>query len=97
MPTMRAFRKDLDETIVAIQWTRRYWVTATNRARVANEDGDTIVHFEPVKQQARPVRTVRRRGVNCKLEYSRSRHVVRRVFDLQTPASADRSESGLVD
>ena len=63
-------------------------VRVRNQRVAGDEEGDTYLYFTTVPYKPRPLKEVRpQRGVRGKAEYSRSRKVVRRIFDLKTPAS----------
>ena len=87
MKRKRILNRDLREETIALECTSRYKVTGHRRV-AADEEGDTYLYFTTVPYKPRPIKEVRpQRGVRGKAEFSRSRKVVRRIFDMKTPAS----------
>jgi hypothetical protein len=86
MPERKILTDDFHEEKLNIESTGRYRVTG--RTPVPKEKGYSIIHFVPTRQGKRPVRSVKGIAkVSGHIEYSRSRRVARRIFDLQTPGS----------
>jgi hypothetical protein len=86
MPEKKVLTDDFHEEKLNIESTGRYRVT--HQTRVRKEKGYSIIHFVPTRQGKRPVRSIKGiANVSGRVEYSRSRRVARRIFDLQTPGS----------
>lgn len=86
MPEKKILTDDFHEEKLNIESTGRYRVT--HQTRVPREKGYSIIHFVATRQGRRPVRLIRGvANVSGRVEYSRSRRVARRIFDLQTPGS----------
>jgi len=86
VPQKRIDTGSIEEETLNLESTGRYRVVGHRRAR--GEPGVTLLNFRPIKQVPRPVKPVRNVAhASGMIEYSRSRKVARRIFDLVTPAS----------
>ena len=86
MPNKRIDTDYLEEERLNLESTGRYRVIGHRRA--PGDPGITLLKFRPVRQVQRPVKPVRDTAhASGRIEYSRSRKVARRIFDLVTPVS----------
>jgi hypothetical protein len=87
MPERKILCADYEEEKDAIESSGRFRVTG--QTAVADEPGWCVLHYEPRVDKPRPVKSLKIGAARGKVEYSRSRKIARRMFDLQTPASKE--------
>jgi Zn-dependent metalloprotease len=87
MPERKILCADFEEEKEALEVTGRYRVVGQTAIRA--EPGWCWLRYEPRNDKSRPIKAFKAGSARGKVEYSRSRKVARRLFDVETPASKD--------